>query len=63
MGDCMKKMSIEGEIYHEIEEINGQKFEHLGFRDKENKFGEMLASIVPEVGMVKKVRITIEVLE
>jgi hypothetical protein len=55
------KKSIEGEIFHEIEEFGNKKYEHIGFRDKENKFGEMLAEIVPEINTKKKARITIEV--
>ncbi len=55
--------TIEGEIYHEIEVLGNKKFAHLGFRDKEDKFGDMLSSIVPEIGMRKKVRLSIEVLE
>jgi hypothetical protein len=55
------KKSIEGEIFHEIEEFGNKKYEHIGFRDKENKFGEMLSEIVPEINTKKKARITIEV--
>ncbi len=57
------KKSIEGEIFHEIEEFGNKKYEHIGFRDKENKFGEMLAEIVPEIDMKKKARITIELID
>ena len=59
----MTTKTIEGELFHEIEELGNKKFVHVGFRDKEDKFGDMIESIVPEVGMTKKVRLTIEFLE
>ncbi len=55
------KKTIEGEIFHEIEEFGGEKYEHIGFRDKEGKFGDMLEEFVPEIGMKKKAKLTIEV--
>lgn len=58
----MQKM-IEGEIFHEIEDFNGKNYAHIGFRDAENTFGDMLAALVPEVGMKRKARLTIEILE
>ncbi len=56
------KKVISGELFHEIEEFGGKKYEHMGFRDEKNKFGDMLSEIVPEIGMIKKVKITIEML-
>ena len=58
----MRKI-IEGELFHEIEEFGGKKYEHIGFRDKENKFGEIMASFVPKVGMRKKARLIIEIID
>jgi hypothetical protein len=58
----LNNKSLTGELFHEIEEMGNKKYEHIGFRDKENKFGDMLAEIVPEVGMTKKAKITIELL-
>lgn len=57
------KKSLEGELYHEIEKLGNEDFAHIGFRDAENQFGEIMASFVPEIGMTKKVRLTIEILE
>ena len=34
---------FEGEIFSEIVEINGEKYEHIGFRDREGKFGEFIS--------------------
>ncbi len=58
----MKKV-IEGELFHQIEELGNKKYEHIGFRDDENLFGDLMASFVPEVGMTKKARLTIELIE
>ena len=57
------KKTIKGELFHEIEEMGNKKYEHIGFRDKENKFGDMIALFVPEIGMRKKAEITIQLLE
>ncbi len=53
-----KKNCLDGEIYREIVEIEGKPYEHLGFRDYENKFGQMLEKLVG-----KKVRVCITVVE
>ena len=55
------KESLEGEIYHEIEEFGNKKYAHIGFRDKEGRFGDALANFVPKPGMRKKAKITIEI--
>ena len=55
--------SLDGELFHEIEKMGNEDFAHIGFRDKDNSFGDMMATFVPEIGMTKKVRITIEILE
>ena len=57
------KKTIQGELYHEIEKLGNKKYRHVGFRDKANSFGDMMESIVPEVGMTKKVKLTIETIE
>ena len=58
----LKKKSIKGELFHEIEELSNKKYEHIGFRDKENKFGDMMAEFVPKIGSTRKAKITIELL-
>lgn len=58
----MKKALI-GEIYHQIEKLGNQEYTHIGFRDSKNQFGGTLAKLVPQPGMVKKAKITIEILE
>ncbi len=37
-----EKHCFEGEIFSEIVEIEGKKYEHIGFRDKEGAFGKFL---------------------
>jgi len=56
-------MQIEGEIFHELEEMGGETFAHIGFRDDDNQFGDLLAQFVPEVGMRRRARLTIELLD
>ncbi len=51
-----KKMVFDGEIYSEIVEIEGKKYEHIGFRDYNNQFGKFM-----EQSVGKKVRITVEI--
>ncbi len=59
----MARKTIEGFLFHEIEVLGGKKVEHLGFRDEKNRFGELLAGLVPEAGVKRKARITIETLD
>ena len=59
----MTNKTIEGELFHEIEKLGNKSYVHVGFRDKDDKFGDMIEGIVPEVGMTKKVKLTIEFLE
>ncbi|HRX16743.1 MAG TPA: hypothetical protein P5123_10550 [Spirochaetota bacterium] len=54
---------VEGELYNQLETFGGEQYRHIGFRDKKKSFGDMLEFLVPETGMTKKVRITIEILE
>ena len=57
--DMEKKDScFEGEIYSEIVELDGKEFEHIGFRDIENKFGDFM-----EQNKGKKVKICFRIIE
>jgi len=58
-----KEVKIKGEFYHIIQELGNKKYEHIGFKDNENKFQDMMESIVPQVGMTKKAIIKIEIIE
>lgn len=57
------KHQMEGVLYNQLEDFGDQTYQHIGFRDKDRTFGDMLEFLVPETGMTKKVRLTIEILE
>jgi len=57
------KKSLEGYLYNKIEEFGKEKYVHVGFEDEKGQFEKMLAGFVPEPGMKKRVRLTIEILE
>jgi len=63
MKNKMRIKTIKGELFHEIEKLGNKNYIHVGFRDKANKFGDMIEGIVPEIGMTKEVKITLEFLE
>jgi hypothetical protein len=56
-------MTIKGFIFNRVEKLGGKNYNHIGFSDDKNRFGEMLGSLVPEIGMTKKARLTIELIE
>ena len=53
-----KENCFEGEIYSEIVELGGKEFEHIGFRDRENKFGDFM-----EQNKGKKVKICFRIIK
>ena len=57
------KKTITGELYHQIEKLGNKKYAHIGFRDPANEFGQTLEKMVPEPGMRRKAKITIELIE
>ncbi len=57
------KKSIIGFIFNRIEELGGKKYNHVGFEGEKEDFGELLTTIVPNIGDKKKVKITIELIE
>jgi hypothetical protein len=57
------KKTMEGVLFNRLEKMGGKDYYHVGFEDKDKKFGEILASIVPKVGMKKKAKITVEVFD
>ncbi len=61
MSEKKIKKSLEGELFHEVEKLGNKEYVHIGFRDKEGDFGNMLAAFVPEIGMTRKAKITIEI--
>ena len=51
-GSEKEEVCLEGEIFTEVVVLDGKEYEHIGFRDREGKFGDFLAE---NIG--KKVRI------
>ncbi|MBN2884332.1 hypothetical protein JXE04_00150 [Patescibacteria group bacterium] len=58
----MRKI-IEGKLFNRIEKFGDESYTHVGFEDEEKKFGDLIASFVPRVGMTKRARLIIELLE
>jgi hypothetical protein len=56
------KKRIEGYLFNRIEKLGDRQYNHIGFEDKDKSFGDLLASFVPKIGMRKKARLTIEIL-
>jgi hypothetical protein len=57
------KKTIEGYLFNRIEKLGDKKYNHVGFEDDQKKFGEMIASFVPEVGTKKRAKLTIELIK
>ncbi len=57
------KKTIEGRLFNRIEKFGDKEYKHIGFEDNERSFGDIMETIVPETGMTKKARLTIEIIE
>ena len=57
------KKTLEGQLFNRIEILGGKEYRHVGFEDHGKQFGDILETFVPEVGMTKKAKITIELIE
>jgi hypothetical protein len=57
------KKEFEGYLYNRIEEIGREKYNHVGCEGDDKNFGNFLSQFVPEIGMRKKVKFTIETIE
>jgi len=57
------KKTIEGFLFNRIEKLGDKQYNHIGFEDKGKSFGDLLTSFVPKIGMRKKARLTIEILD
>jgi len=40
--------------------LGNKEYKYIEFRDEENKFRDMLESLVPEIGMKRKAKLTIQ---
>jgi len=58
----MKKV-FEGYLFNRIEKIGDRKYNHVGCEGEDKNFGNFLSQFVPEVGMRREVKFTIEVRE
>lgn len=58
----MKKTTT-GYLFNRIEKLGGEEFNHLGCEGDGQDIGDFLALFVPEIGMRKKVRFTIETID
>jgi hypothetical protein len=57
------KKTISGQIYNRIEKMGDKDYRHIGFEDPKGEFPLMLESLVPKVGDIKKVKVTVEIIE
>jgi hypothetical protein len=56
------KKTIKGYLFNRIEKLGNKNFNHIGFEDDQKMFGELIATLVPEVGMKKRAKLTVELL-
>ena len=54
------KKTIDGWLFNRIETLGNKKYNHVGCEGKSEKFGDFLTQFVPEVGMRRKVKFTME---
>ena len=58
-----KEFNFEGEFYSEILELNGKKFEHIGFRSKDGGFEKLLKTLPDQVELPIKAKLKIKITE
>jgi hypothetical protein len=54
------KKTFSGWLFNRIEKLGDRKFNHIGCQGESEKFVDFLACFVPEIGMRRKVKLTIE---
>lgn len=54
------KLTFEGYLFNRLEKIGNKKYNHVGCEGETNEFGDFLTQFVPELGMKRKVKFTIE---
>jgi len=57
------KKTFDGWLFNRIEKLGGNIFNHVGCNGKNEKFIDFLTEFVPELGMQRKVKFTIETQE
>jgi ferredoxin len=59
----MMKRTFEGWLFNRMEVLGDKEYNHVGCEGEDREFGGFLAQFVPEVGMRKRVKFTIEMEE
>jgi len=54
------KKAIEGYLFNRMEKIGNESYNHIGCEGENKDFGDFLSQFVPEIGMTKKVKFTVE---
>jgi len=54
------KITFEGYLFNRIETIGNKDYNHVGCEGENESFGDFLSKFVPEIGMRRKVKFTIE---
>ena len=54
------KLTFEGYLFNRLELIGNKNYNHVGCEGENNQFGDFLTQFVPELGMRRKVKFTIE---
>ncbi len=57
------KKTFEGWLFNRIETLGNKKYNHVGCEGESDKFIDFLSQFVPELGMKRKVKFTIETQE
>ena len=56
------KKTITGYLFNRIEKLGGKEYNHIGFEDEDQKFGDLIQELVPEIGTQRKAKLTIELI-
>jgi len=54
------KRTFEGFLFNRIEIIGNKKFNHIGCEGNDKNFVDFLEQFVPEIGLKRKIKFTIE---
>ncbi len=57
------KKTINGWLFNRIEKLGDKEYNHIGCEGENDSFGDFLASFVPKIGMRRKVKFTVEILD
>jgi hypothetical protein len=57
------KLTFEGYLFNRLEKIGNKNYNHVGCEGENSEFGDFLTHFVPELGMKRRVKFTIDSLE